>query len=224
MIKVLFFILMTVTIVEAQDSIFVKEFCENLVRSVDGRDVVDGVRESNEIIDRYIARDSVRFFEAFDDPNRFQYRLWRELMKNCPNFKPERIRIFHPRLVLDFERILATSEVDSLSILISKLNDEKNVYLYIVTIDDYYPDSSITDFSNRYREYWVPRKPSEKGEVVIVLSKNRRGIRVSTGDSSMIHLTDEECSAANQRMIPHFKSGNFFDGLVAGVLAIGSML
>ena len=64
----------------------------------------------------------------------------------------------------------------------------------------------------------------EKGVVLIVFSQSKREIRVSTGDLSMTYLTDEECSEANTAMIPDFKNGKYFEGLIKGLLIIESRL
>ena len=223
MIRTIVLILMTAVSVKAQDSLFVSEFCANLSQFSDTSDIGSGLHDLPGILDRYAARDSVNFSHAFQDPFRFQYRLGRELMKGCPAFKVDRLYL-PPKPVFDLEGILTVAQVDSLKILITKLNKENKVHLYIVTIDDFYPDSTITDFSNRYREFWSPRITPEKGVVLIVFSTSKREVRISTSHISMSYLTDDECNQTNKVMTPHFKSGNYFDGLSAGLLTIKSML
>lgn len=212
-------ILVTTLCGKAQDSLFVAEFCKTLKQP---RGSIDVESKMGELTEEYYARDSTTFHEL-KDLHRFQYKLSKELMKNCPGVPVKSIRLW-PSLVFDLENIFTTNQIDSLKMLTKKLNDEKNIYLYIVTIDDFYPDTSISEFSNRYREYWAPRKVAEKGVVTIFFSKAQREIRISTGDLSMTYLTDDECSRAIQIMTPHFKSGNYANGMEAGLLAIGRML
>ena len=45
-----------------------------------------------------------------------------------------------PMPVFDLENKLTKRQIDSLSILAEQVNEEKDVHLYIVTIDEFYPD------------------------------------------------------------------------------------
>jgi uncharacterized membrane protein YgcG len=146
----------------------------------------------------------------------FQYRLHRELKRTCPKYLIEQAPKIGQR-VIDFEDKLTRPEIDSLTELCAELSKSKNIFAYIVTIDDYFPDTDITDFSNRNREYWGQRGSFENGNVMIAISTAKRQIRVSTSDISMEVLTDEECSKINKAIIPYFKEGKYFDGLVSGL-------
>ncbi len=129
-----------------------------------------------------------------------------------------------PHSVFDLENILTEQQIDSLSAMTSEINRDKESYVYVVTIDNFYPDSSIIDFSNRYRDFWAPRVAPKKGTVLTVISIGQRKIRISTGDSSMTYLTDEECSEVIKIMVPYFKEGNHFEGLMNGLQAIKNRL
>jgi hypothetical protein len=187
MIRAIVLILMSAISVEAQDSVFVKEFCDNFSQFTgEASDREMDLQEMEGMVERYMARDSVNFSHAFQDPFRFQYRLMRELMKSCPIYKnkADRIRLF-PQLIFDLEGILTKQQIDTLKILTTKVNKENMVHIYIVTIDDFYPDSTVTDFSNRYRQFWAPRTTPEKGVILIVFSRIQREVRISTDDISM---------------------------------------
>jgi uncharacterized membrane protein YgcG len=93
-----------------------------------------------------------------------------------------------------------------------------------VTVDEFYPDSTIIDFSNRYRDYWTLRTIPMNGAILVVVSVTQRQVRISTGDISMTYLTDKECDEVIKVMIPHFKLDKHFDGLLDGVKAIKSRL
>lgn len=97
------------------------------------------------------------------------------------------------------------------------LSNSKGIFVYVVTIDDYFPDTNITDFSNRNREYWGQRGSYKKGNVMISISTSQRQLRVSTGDVSMKYLTDEECSKINNVIISYFKDRKYFNGIIKGL-------
>ncbi|HEU5291723.1 MAG TPA: TPM domain-containing protein [Cyclobacteriaceae bacterium] len=172
---------------------------------------------------KYTERNPLAGDDLLQEGIRFQYRLDRELKRTCPNYPNGRVRLL-PKLVYDLEDKLKKQQIDSLDILTALVNKDKGAYLYIVTIDEFFPESTITDFSNRYRDYWVPKTLPEKGAILIVVSVTQRQVRISTGDKSMTHLTDKECDEVIKVMIQHFKLDKYFDGLVDGVKAIKSKL
>jgi hypothetical protein len=224
MIRITIIIIFLTTIsVSGQDSTLVREFCNSLRPTSDIADLESQVTESFHVIRRYLERNPFAGDNPIQEGLRFQYRLGRELKKNCPNYTSEQLRMT-PMPVIDLENRLTTRQIDSLSILMEQVNTEKDVYLYIVTIDDFYPDSTITDFSNRYREFWVPQTEPKKGVVLIVFSATQRQVRVSTGDASMSYLTDKECDDVIRVMTPYFKTEKYLEGLTNGVIAIKSKL
>jgi uncharacterized membrane protein YgcG len=153
----------------------------------------------------------------------FQYKLHRELKRTCPKYLVDNApKVLHR--VIDLEDIFTRPEIDSLTNLCGDLSKSKSIFVYIVTIDDYFPDTDITDFSNRNREHWGQRGSFEKGNVMIAISKSLRQIRISTSDISMKFLTDEKCSDINKVIIPHFKEGKYFNGLVSGLNEIKKSL
>jgi hypothetical protein len=222
MIRAIVLALLTTISVQGQDSTFVQEFCGVIGEPLNSSPE-SSLATLLEITKRYVERNPTIGDTSLQGRLRFHYRLGTELMRNCPNYPSDRVRLI-AKPVIDLENQLTEQETDSLSALASRNENEKKVYVYIVTIDDYYPDSTITDFSNRYRDHWAPRRAPEKGVVLIVFSRINREIMISTDDVAMTYLTDDECSEVNKLMIPYFKVGKYFDGLAEGLLAIKSRL
>lgn len=223
MIRTIVLILLTTISVQGQDSTLVKEFCSKVTKFSDTTDIEAQVSEIDVMIKRYMVRYPMTGENPIQEALRFQYRLSMELKRTCPNYPSGRVRLV-PKTVIDLENKLSKQQIDSLSILTSQIKQEKKVYLYIVTINDFYPDSTITDFSNRYREFWAPLTTPGNGVVLVVFSATQREVRISTGDISMTYLTDAECTEVNKIMLSHFKNGNYFDGLANGLLAIKTRL
>jgi hypothetical protein len=223
MIRAFILILFTTITSYAQDSTLVKDFCNLLGKFSSNANIESEAAEVVRMTETYMERDSTTTFGTLQDRIRFHYRISVELMKSCPNYPSDRAMMVR-KTVIDLENILTEQQIDTLNKRASQIKKDIDVYLYIVTVDDFYPDSTITDFSNRYRDYWAPRMVCEKGVVLIVFSKTQREIMISTGNISMTYLTDDECSEVNKVMIPYFKNGQYFQGLLEGLLAIPSRL
>jgi hypothetical protein len=225
MIKVILLIFLTTISmsVQGQDSTLVREFCNSIGKVTDTRDMNAQVSKLAHMVEKYLEGNPMTGDYQHQDAIRFQYRLMRELMKSCPNYPVDRVRL-SAQSVFDIENKLTKQQIDSLRIITSQIAWDKQVYVYFVTIDEFYPDSTITDFSNRYRDFWAPRTTPEHGVVLVVFSSSQRQVRISTGDISMTHLTDDECSEVNEVMISHFKKEKYFEGFVEGLLAIESRL
>lgn len=223
MVRAIVLIFLTAISVYGQDSILVREFCSKLGQLSETNDINDQISDIEDMTRKYLERNPLKGDNPTQDGIRFQYRLMIALKKGCPGYSLDRVRLI-PKAVIDLENRFSNKQIDSLSMLTSQIKREEGVHLYVVTIDDFFPDSTITEFANRYREFWAPRTTPEKGVVLIVISVTKGEVRVSTGSISMTHLTDKECDDVIKVMVTHFKSKRYFDGLTNGLLAIKSRL
>lgn len=223
MLRFFVLIFLTAYTVRGQDSTVVKEFCVLIGQTADEHDLEFQISELAKVVNNYVERESISENYTVQDGLRFQYRLARELKRSCPNYKLERVRLI-PKSIIDLEDRLTKQQIDSLAVLSEQIKQEKEVYLYTVTIDDFYPDPTIIDFTNRYRDYWVPWTLPKYGSVLVAISITHRQVRISTGNISMEYLTDKESEEVISVMTPYFKAGKYFDGLVYGLLAIKSKL
>lgn len=223
MIRAIVLMLLAIISVRGQDSTLVREYCNKLGQLSETSNIESFVPGIDEMTVKYLERNPIIGDNPIQEVIRFQYRLMRELKRGCPSYVSDRIRLI-PKSVIDLESKLTKQQIDSLGMLTAQIERDKKVHLYVVTIDDFFPDTTITDFANRYREFWAPSTSLEKGVVLIVFSNAQRKVRISTGDISMTYLTDEECSEVNKVMIPYFRSNKYFYGLVEGLIAIKSRL
>jgi len=206
----------------AQDSLFNRKFCDHLLKLESrGLNPMDDILK---FINEYQV-DTVNLNKLAQSKNGayIQYTISKALRKSCPDFIGRDINLL-PREVLDLNNFFRKEQRDSLTSLIRKVNEKEEVYLYIVSVDDFEPESNITDFSNRFRERWSPIIYPKKGKVIIVFSKVKRQIRISTGDISMKFLTDKECDEIVQKMLTYFKSEKYTEGLLTGIQAIQEKL
>lgn len=217
MIRALILVLLATISAQAQDSAFVRKFC-NRIKQTSGD--IDFNALEKDIVE-YSERNSMD--GSIQGGFRFQYRLNREIHKTCPEYASERVRLI-PMPVFDLENDLIQQKIDSLGILASQIGKEKKAYVYIVTIDDFYPDSTIEDFARRYRDFWASLTPEKKSVIMVVVSITQRKIRIATSDVAMNYLTDLECTEVNEIIIKYLKEGKIYNGLVAGLLGIKDRL
>jgi TPM domain len=224
MIRLTILLLTLAIAANAQDSVLVVETCQKINELQNHEDIMEQAK--------IISGQLMTYAPTIADMPKekrvkalytFQYKMHRELKRTCPSYRNEHAPKF-ARRVLDFEDKLSRPEIDSLTELCGALSNSKDIFVYIVTIDEYFPDANITDFSNRNREHWGQRGSYEKGNVVIVISTTQRQLRVSTSDVSMNFLTDEECAEVNKKIIPFFKEGKYFNGLISGLNEIEKSL
>jgi hypothetical protein len=200
-----------------QDSLLVKETCKKINELNNPDDLMEqSVLVNGQLMTYVPIIENTPKEKRVKAVYTFQYKLHRELKRTCPKYLIDHGPKVGKR-VIDLEDKFTREEIDSLTSLCGDLSNSKDIFVYVVTIDDYFPDANITDFSNRNREYWGQRGSFEKGNVMILISASQRQIRVSTSDVSMNYLTDEECSKINKVIIPYLKDGKYFNGIVKGL-------
>ena len=216
--RTLLFIFFIVTIqVYGQDSAFVNETCTLLKSAPATTDGQFKVIEDQTL--KYSLNSSLidsTNDNKLQDFYRFQYKWRRELIRTCPEYTLGEFNV-RTQKVIDLEDKFKKAEIDSLKEYIQKISNENKIYLFLITVDDYFPANSLEEFSNVKREAWGHGRNFEKGGVVIVLSFNKRQIRISTSETSMKYLTDTECAEIINAMTLEFKKGNYYNGVVFGL-------
>lgn len=129
------------------------------------------------------------------------------------------------------------NKIDSLPVLVGSINDFENIlefhqeiileesvksfYEYsgigitVVTVESIEPYDSISDYSIDLGNY------SNKGKVLIVVSKKLRQIQILNSDDILEKLTDEETKKIiDQFIIPRFKQEKYYAGLLDGIAEI----
>jgi hypothetical protein len=205
------------TIARGQDSVLVRETCKKITDLKNPDDIMEQIKiVSGQLMTYTPTIVNTPREKRVKATYTFQYRLHRELKKVCPHYLIDHSPKMYQR-VIDLDDKFTRPQIDSIESVCVELSKSKNIYVYIVTIDNYFPDSTITDFSNRNREYWGQRGSYEKGNVMISFNTSKRQMRVSTSDVSMKYLSDEKCSEINKSMRPYFKNEDYFNGILKGL-------
>ena len=225
MIRVTLILILFNTCLFGQDTTFVKEICDEIQKLKDKNDFkgqLDIVQKHVELHVPELVKEA-NAKKSEQEVFNFYYRLQRELKRTCPGYLsvpsiPRGVR------VLDLEDKFTKTEIDSLTKMLTVIGVEKNVYVHLVTVDDFYPYVSIEEFSKKNRTEWGSIYNFDKGSVLIVVSDTKRQIRIATSDAAMKYLTDEECTKLNSVIIPFFKQGDYFKGVLEGLVQMKELI
>ena len=122
----------------------------------------------------------------------------------------------------DLEHILTVEQTNYLDSVLSYFEKESGVQIGILTLDSTMStpeifDSLVLAIANR----WGVGDPVKQNGVFIGLSASLRKIRICNGQGITGIITDEETADILQKqMIPAFKMGEYFQGLLQGIHSI----
>lgn len=120
--------------------------------------------------------------------------------------------------VNDFENIFSEEEIKFLENLLTIYNDKSNRQIAVITIDSIPENTEFDNYAIKILDNWNVGKNNEGNGLSILLSKSLRKIRISTTDETSYYLTDDFCKKViDETMIPEFKNGKCFDGLLLGL-------
>jgi uncharacterized protein len=127
--------------------------------------------------------------------------------------------------VADFENIFTPEERFILDSLINshELNYSNEVAIVTLTLDSILITSSeeFDNFSLTLFKKWGIGKKEKNNGIGILISTNLRKIRIDTGTGLTGKLTDEEAKKIiDTIIIPKFKNGEFYLGVLCGLQAI----
>lgn len=120
--------------------------------------------------------------------------------------------------VNDFEDILTTAQEQKLTDIIVEFDKKTTNQIAIVTVHDISPYENMKTYATALGNHWGVGQKDKHNGLVIVVSKNLRKVWISTGLGTEKVLTNEICKKIiDEKMIPEFRQGNSFEGLVKGL-------
>jgi uncharacterized protein len=124
------------------------------------------------------------------------------------------------RRVTDFTNTLSTAEVAELERSLAQFEDTTSTQIVVVMLPTI-GGESIEDFALRTAELnGVGQKKKDNG-VLLLIAKDDRQMRIEVGYGLEGVLPDGLCGQIIRReIVPHFRDGNYFLGIRAGVEAI----
>jgi uncharacterized protein len=128
-----------------------------------------------------------------------------------------------PRLkghVNDYAAMLGTASIRQLEAVLTEVEQKESTQIVVLTVLSLQGDS-LEDFSMRVAEVWKVGQQKLDNGAILLIAKNDRKIRIEVGYGLEGRLTDLLTGRIIRNVIaPHFKSGQFDQGITAGVAAM----
>lgn len=129
----------------------------------------------------------------------------------------------------DFENIFSQSQVSYLDSLIAQHKKETSNEIAIVTLS---LDSTVIKSAAEFDQLcltlvnkWGIGEKDKHNGIGIIFSTNLKRIRIETGIGLVSKLTDRDAKRIIDTIItPEFKNGDYFTGMVKGVMAISDKI
>lgn len=110
----------------------------------------------------------------------------------------------------DLEDVFNSNEERELKKMLNQTAKLKNDNICLLTVVDFGSYERIEEFTYAVSNAW---NLGPKG-ILIVMSKNKRQIRIETSSEIWTRLSDEECkSIIDFQIVPSFKEGKYFEGI-----------
>ena len=125
--------------------------------------------------------------------------------------------------VVDASNLLDDAAEQSLTDRLAKLEAETTDQMVVVTVPSL-DGQTIEKYSHELANRWgIGRKELDNGAMLLV-APNERKVRIEVGLGLEGLLTDERAATIIQLMLPHFKTGAYDAGIVAGVAEMDRLL
>lgn len=148
----------------------------------------------------------------------FAQRIYRP--EDVPNVQ----RIDSTQLVSDEANLLSNAQKEVVNLQLRKIRSTHSVEFAVVTLPSI-GDTNLEDFSLSLARRWsIGKKKKDNGLLLLVVLDIKR-VRFETGYGLEGYLPDARLSRIiNNNILPSFKSGNYAEGLMDGVMAVRNVL
>jgi len=159
------------------------------------------------------------------DLNSVNYKLTRELNKTCESFKIKNSFILPFSNLVEIDSIFSEQQSKRINEIAKDIRIKSQMEIVILSIDELYPSENILDFSITKLDDWNIGGVLEKSGLIIVFSQKLRLLRISTTEIAKRYLSDIECEKiVSDIMIPNFKNGNYYEGIVNSLYEIKELI
>lgn len=138
----------------------------------------------------------------------------------------ERTEIEHQNVIFpepagfvnDFDKIFTPAQKEKLEKFIAEYEQQTSSHIAVVTVNSIAPYKEIQWYATDLANYWGVGKEENNNGLLILLNKTEREIWISTGLGTEKVLTDEIVKhTIDSVIIPEFKSGHYYDGILKGL-------
>lgn len=154
------------------------------------------------------------------------YKISRNIKKNCNLKIPIELYPFPPLTsVVDFDDVFTFEQFKILRDKIRKIRVDHSIDILVLEVDNFYPSDDITTYSFQILDNWKSGMETKKGKIIIVFSKELRQVRISTDQLATMFLDDEfSQEMIDNTILPNFKVGKYYEGIVATINQIEKKL
>lgn len=121
--------------------------------------------------------------------------------------------------VNDFEEIFNDEQKKFLENLLDEYKETANTEIAVVTINSIPENMTFDQYAVKLSDNWKIGLENDKNGLTIVFSQHLKTVRISTTDKTRnLYLSNEFCQKViDENMIPEFKKGNYYDGIILGL-------
>lgn len=232
--KIQFLILFCLIFISSKSNAqLISEISHKICDSINSTKYIDSVsielRQAEiytDILTKQMHKSNITNLEKItNDNNAFNYKLIRDLNKNCQTFKITNLPILPFTNLIEVDSIFSTEQSKKIKKLAKEIRAKNNMEIVILSIDELYPDNNIQTFANNKLKEWKIGGVLEKSGIIIVFSEKLRAVAISTTEIAMKYLTNIDCDKiVAEIMIPNFKNKNYYDGIYNSLLNIKNII
>jgi len=124
-------------------------------------------------------------------------------------------------IINDYGQIFTESQRAELSKILFDYDIETTRQIVVVTVDSIKPYNDIQRFATDLGQTWGVGTAEKNNGLTIVVCNPCKQIGIATGTGTELILTDEICKKViEEKIIPDFKNGEFYNGIKKGVLEL----
>jgi uncharacterized protein len=133
-------------------------------------------------------------------------------------------KVVFPQLVgyvNDFGGILTEEQKRELTLIIEQQEKETTDQIAVVTLTSLEPYDNLDDYSLDLANFWGIGQKGKSNGILIAIATGLKKIRIQNGYGIETRLTDVETKRIiDEIMIPAFRRGNYYEGLVKALESI----
>jgi uncharacterized protein len=126
--------------------------------------------------------------------------------------------------VNDEAHVLTPAGAERIEEFCREVQQQADAQLFVVTIKTLDDGMTKEEFTDQLEEHWKAGKKNVDREAIFLLVLQPRGTRIETGYGLEGILNDAKVGAILDRADPLIKSGDYDDGLYAGVQGLASVI
>lgn len=119
----------------------------------------------------------------------------------------------------DYDSLLTKAEIEDLAEIVINHQRKRGDQIVVATITSIYPYQNLYDYSLSLANHWGVGSKETNNGITIVFYRAGKEMRIQNGDGVMLRLTNAETQRImDEVMIPHFRTGQYYTGIRAGLV------